>query len=191
MFNSACLCLFCLFSLPWGLKPSGAGWVFFFFKAAWDGCYWISKGMFGNLIRPSSEHTSYTNVSLGPRSKSLHWSRVNKLQFALWYWEVKTSGNPPLWQHGLRQTMSSVLPHSPSITAPESTCLTVPLSLLLAGWRRPPHLSHFPSKLGSLAAPGTNSASSWNLQNSRTPEGRAGREQTYWLVTVSDVIPAP
>lgn len=85
--------------------------------------------MFGNLIQPSSEHTFYTHVSPGPRSKSLHWSSVNKLQFALWYWEVKTSGNPPLWQHGLRQTMSSVLPHPPSITAPESTCLTVPLSL--------------------------------------------------------------
>lgn len=85
--------------------------------------------MFRNLIRPSSEHTFYTHVSLTPHSKSLHWSSVNKLQFALWYWEVKTSGNPPLWQHGLRQTMSSVLPHSPSITTPESTCLTVPLSL--------------------------------------------------------------
>lgn len=85
--------------------------------------------MFRNLIRPSSEHTFYTHVSLAPHSKSLHWSSVNKLQFALWYWEVKTSGNPPLWQHGLRQTMSSVLPHSPSITTPESTCLTVPLSL--------------------------------------------------------------
>lgn len=85
--------------------------------------------MFRNLIRPSSEHTFYTHISLTPHSKSLHWSSVNKLQFALWYWEVKTSGNPPLWQHSLRQTMSSVLPHSPSITTPESTCLTVLLSL--------------------------------------------------------------
>lgn len=84
--------------------------------------------MFRNPIQPSSEHT-YTQVSFAPHSKSLHWSSVNKLQFALWYWEVKTSGNPPLWQHSLRQTMSFVLPHSSSITTPESTCLTVPLSL--------------------------------------------------------------
>lgn len=84
--------------------------------------------MFGNPTRPDSEHTLHPRLP-HPPSKSLHWSRVNKLQFALWYWEVQTSGNPPLWQHGLRQTMSSILPHSPSITAPESTCLTVPLSL--------------------------------------------------------------
>ena len=41
-------------------------------KNAWDGCYSISKGMFRNLIRPSSEHTFYTHVSLAPHSKSLH-----------------------------------------------------------------------------------------------------------------------
>lgn len=153
------------------------------FKTPGMVCYSISKGMFRNLIRPSSEHTFSTHVSLAPHSKSLHWSSVNKLQFALWYWEVKTSGNPPLWQHGLRQTMSSVLPHSPSITTAESTCLTVPLSLFLAGTGL--HICHIflrallllhPDELRPLF-PLSLSLS----PNSRTPEGQAGRERNLLI----------
>lgn len=42
---------------------AGTGWRGL--KNGRDGRYWISKGMFGNLIRPSSEHTFSTRVSLG------------------------------------------------------------------------------------------------------------------------------
>lgn len=84
--------------------------------------HWLLLSFKGTVWKPDRGEQT-----LVPHAKSPRRSRVNKRVCS--DTKAETSADPWLRRRGLRQTMSSVLPHSPSITAPESTCLTVPLSL--------------------------------------------------------------